>query len=198
MAGVPPRTVSRVLRRHRVAYLRECDPMTGEVIRSSKATAVRYEREQPGELVHMDVKKLGKIPDGGGWRYVGRVQGGRNRSATAARTGTPRSAHREPLLGTTYLHTVIDDHSRIAYAEICGNETAVTAIGVLRRATAWFADHGVVVQRVLSDNGSAYKSHAWQTACDELGITAKKTRPYRPQTNGKICEDLAWRCTGPV
>jgi len=84
------------------------------------------------------------------------------------------------------VHTVIDDHSRVAYAEIWHNETADTAIGVLRRAVAWYADRGVTVERVLSDNGSAYKSHNWATACAELGITVKKTRPYRPQTNGKI------------
>jgi len=84
------------------------------------------------------------------------------------------------------VHTVIDDHSRVAYAEICANETADTAIGVLRRAVAWFAERGVTVERVLSDNGSAYKSHDWAKACAALGITVKKTRPYRPQTNGKI------------
>ena len=84
------------------------------------------------------------------------------------------------------MHTVIDDHSRMAYAEICSDEKAVTAIGVLRRAVAWFAEHGVTVERVLSDNGSAYKSHAWRDACTELRITPKRTRPYRPQTNGKI------------
>jgi len=103
-----------------------------------------------------------------------------------ARTGTPRSNARHPLLGTAFLHTVIDDHSRVAYVEICANETAATAIGVLRRAVSWFAHRGVTVERVLSDNGSAYKSHAWRDACTELGVRAKKTRPYRPQTNGKI------------
>ena len=85
-----------------------------------------------------------------------------------------------------FVHTVIDDHSRVAYAEIHNDETAVTAIGVLRRAVSWFNARGVHVERVLSDNGSAYKSHAWRDACNELHITAKKTRPYRPQTNGKI------------
>ena len=84
------------------------------------------------------------------------------------------------------MHTVIDDNSRVAYAEICADEKADTAIGVLRRAVAWFAERGVVVERVMSDNGSAYKSHAWRDACNELGIKTKKTRPYRPQTNGKI------------
>ena len=103
-----------------------------------------------------------------------------------ARTGTPRSATRGPLLGTCFVHTVIDDHSRVAYAEICTDEKAATAIGVLQRAVAWFTDRGVTVERVLSDNGSAYRSHAWADACTDLGITHKRTRPYRPQTNGKI------------
>ncbi len=84
------------------------------------------------------------------------------------------------------MHTVIDDHSRAAYAEICPDEKAATAIGVLQRATAWFADHGVTIEGVLSDNGSAYRSYAWRDACVDLGITPKRTRPYRPQTNGKI------------
>ena len=123
------------------------------------------------------------MPDGGGWRYLGRAQGRRNRAATA---GKPRNKHYNPVLGTAFVHTVLDDHSRVAYAEIRGDEKAATAIEVLRRATAWFNDRGVTVERVLSDNGSAYKSHAWRAACHELGITPEKTRPYRPQTNGKI------------
>ena len=85
-----------------------------------------------------------------------------------------------------FVHTVIDDHSRVAYAEIHDDETAATAVGVLRRATSWFADRGVIVERVLSDNGSAYRSHVWRDTCAELGIRPKRTRPYRPQTNGKI------------
>jgi transposase InsO family protein len=89
------------------------------------------------------------------------------------------------------VHTVLDDHSRVAYAEIHDDEKALTAIGVLDRAVAWFAARGVVVERVLSDNGSAYKSYAWRDACRELGITPKRTRPYRLQTNGKICEDCS-------
>jgi transposase InsO family protein len=84
------------------------------------------------------------------------------------------------------VHTVVDDHSRVAYAEIHGDETAVAAVAVLKRAVSWFAARGVVVERVLSDNGSAYRSHYWRDSCAELGITPKKTRPYRPQTNGKI------------
>jgi transposase InsO family protein len=129
--------------------------------------------------------KFGNIPDGGGHRFVGRQQGKRNQSATSRRTGS-WSPDRHPRIGTSYLHTVIDDHSRVAYVEIHADEKATTAIGVLQRATAWFAGHGAVVERVLSDNGSAYRSHAWRDACTDLGITAKRTRPYRPQTNGKI------------
>jgi transposase InsO family protein len=177
--GMPASTVHAVLVRCRINRLSRLDRVTGEPLR-------RYEHDHPGSLIHVDVTKFGNIPDGGGWRDVGKHQGDRNRAATVARTGNPRSASRSPLLGTAYLHTVIDDHSRVAYAEICGDEKAATAIGVLNRATAWFAEHGVTVERVLSDNGSAYKSHAWRDACAELGITPKKTRPYRPQTNGKI------------
>ena len=84
------------------------------------------------------------------------------------------------------MHTVIDDYSRVAYLEICADETAATAIGVLHRAVGWFAERGVAVERVLSDNGSAYRSHAWRQACEELRITRERTRPYRPQTNGKL------------
>jgi transposase InsO family protein len=176
--GLPASTVHAVLVRCRINRLGRIDRVSGEPLR-------RYEHDRPGALLHVDVTKFGNIPDGGGWRYVGRAQGNRNRSRTA-RAGAPRSASGDPVLGTAYLHTVLDDHSRIVYAEICANETAATAIEVLRRATGWFADLGIQVQRVLSDNGSAYKSHAWQAACTELGITAKRTRPYRPQTNGKI------------
>jgi transposase InsO family protein len=177
--GIAASTVHAVLVRCRISRLSRIDRVTGEPIR-------RYEHDHPGSLIHVDVTKFGNIPDGGGWRFVGRQQGERNRSATVARTGAPRSFYRGPLLGKAFVHTVIDDHSRVAYAEICGDEKADTAIGVLQRATAWFAERGVVVERVLSDNGSAYKSHAWRDACTDLGITHKRTRPYRPQTNGKI------------
>lgn len=136
-------------------------------------------------MIHVDVTKFGNIPDAGGWRYVGRVQGRRNGQATARRTGR-RGRHYRPVIGTAFVHTVLDDHSRVAYAEICTDEKAATAVGVLRRAVAWFADRGVTVERVLSDNGSAYRSQAWREACADLCITPKRTRPYRPQTNGKI------------
>jgi transposase InsO family protein len=174
--GMPASTVHAVLVRAKVNRLHHIDIRTGEVVR-------RYEHEKPGAMIHVDVKKLGNIPDGGGWRYVGRAQGDRNRQVTP---GAGRSVGHKPLLGTAYVHTVIDDHSRVAYAEIHGDETAATAVGVLYRAVSWFAARGVAVERVLSDNGSAYRSGAWRAACTELGITPKKTRPYRPQTNGKI------------
>ena len=177
--GIPASTVHAVLVRARINRLSHIDRVTGEPIR-------RYEHDHPGSLIHVDVTKFGNIPDGGGWRYVGKQQGDRNRSATVERTGAPRSKWRGPLLGTAFLHTVVDDHSRVAYIEICTDEKAVTAIGVLERAVAWFAERGVSVERVLSDNGSAYKSHAWRDACATLGIRHKRTRPYRPQTNGKI------------
>jgi transposase InsO family protein len=176
--GMPASTVHAVLTRCRLNRLRYIDHATGEPIR-------RYEHDHPGAMLHVDVKKLGNIPDGGGRRYLGRVQGERNREATARRTGT-RNTRYEPRLGTAFVHTVIDDHSRVAYAEIHNDEKATTAIKVLRNAVAWFATRGISIERVLSDNGSAYKSHAWRDACTELGIRAKKTRPYRPQTNGKI------------
>ncbi|MCW2849984.1 MAG: transposase, partial [Marmoricola sp.] len=176
--NMPSSTVHAVLVRCRINRLTHLDRATGEPIR-------RYEHERPGDLIHVDVKKLGKVPDGGGWRYVGRLQGERNKSATVERTGAPRNKWGNPLVGTCYLHTVIDDHSRVAYVEAREDETKETATDVLRNAVAWFATRGVTVQRVLSDNGSCYKSHLWRDTCTELGITPKKTRPYRPQTNGK-------------
>jgi transposase InsO family protein len=174
--GMAASTVHAVLARNRLNRLSHVDRATGEPVR-------RYEHDHPGSLIHVDVKKLGNIPDGGGWRYVGRQQGKRNRAATP---GTTRSTHHNPKLGTAFVHTVIDDHSRLAYAEIHDDETAATATAVLRRAVAWYADRGVHVERVLSDNGSCYRGRIWQQACTELGIKPKKTRPYRPQTNGKI------------
>jgi transposase InsO family protein len=176
--ALPASTVHAVLVRCRINRLSRIDRVTGEPLR-------RYEHDHPGSLIHVDVTKFGNIPDGGGHRFVGRRQGGKNRVATARRTGQ-RNNRSEPRPGIAFVHTVIDDHSRLAYAEICTDEKASTAIGVLQRSVAWFADHGVAVERVLSDNGSAYKSYAWRDACTELGITHKRTRPYRPQTNGKI------------
>ena len=175
--GLPASTVHAVLRRCRINRQSHIDRVTGEPLR-------RYEHDHPGSLIHVDVTKFGNIPDGGGWRYVGKQQGDKNKATTALRTGRTLKGH--PNIGTAFVHTVIDDHSRVAYAEICRDEKTDTAIGVLRRAVAWFAEHGVTVERVLSDNGSCYRSHAWRDTCAELEITHKRTRPYHPQTNGKI------------
>jgi transposase InsO family protein len=174
--GLSASTVHAVLVRCRLNRLSHVDKRTGEVVR-------RYEHDKPGAMIHVDVTKFGNIPDGGGHRFVGRQQGNRNRAATI---GAPRTKNREPIIGKAFVHTVIDDHSRVAYAEIHDDEQAITAVGVLNRAVAWFADRGVTVERVLSDNGSAYKSHLWRDTCHALNIKVKKTRPYRPQTNGKI------------
>jgi transposase InsO family protein len=176
--GMPASTVHAVLVRCRINRLSHIDRVTGEPIR-------RYEHDHPGSLIHVDVTKFGNIPDGGGWRYVGKQQGKKNRSATSRRTGI-WSADRHARTGVAFVHTVIDDHSRLAYAEIHTDEKAHTAVGVPRRAVAWFAEHGVTVERVLSDNGACYRSSAWHDTCTELRITPKRTRPYRPQTNGKI------------
>jgi len=175
--GVAASTVHKILTRNRMNRLNYVDRATGEPIR-------RYEHDHPGSLIHVDVKKLGNIPDGGGWRFVGRPSGSKNRSATVAERRSGKN--RGPLLGHAFVHTVIDDHTRIAYAEVHDDETAQTATAVLARAVTWYAARGISVERVLSDNGSAYKSHLWLIVCDQLGITVKKTRPYRPQTNGKI------------
>jgi transposase InsO family protein len=174
--GVAASTVHKILVRNRLNRLNYVDRATGEPIR-------RYEHDHPGSLIHVDVKKLGNIPDGGGWRYVGRAQGDWNRQATPV---TGKNKYHQPLLGHAYVHTVIDDHSRVAYAEVHDDETALTATAVLARAVAWYAARGVTVERVLSDNGPAYRSDLWHTLCGQLEITVKKTRPYRPQTNGKI------------
>lgn len=176
--GIAPSTVHAVLVRCRLNRLSHIDRVTGEPIR-------RYEHPHPGSMIHVDVTKFANIPDGGGHKFLHRQQSRANAIATARRTGQRGKEYR-PMIGTAYLHTVIDDHSRVAYVEICADEKTTTAIGVLRRATAWFADQGITVERVLSDNGSCYRSHAWANACAELNIIHKRTRPYRPQTNGKI------------
>ena len=176
--GLAPSTVHKILVRCRLNRLTHVDRATGQPAR-------RYEHDHPGSLIHVDVKKLGNIPDGGGWRYLGRQQGQASRRATRDRTGI-KNAHAHPKVGTCFVHTVIDDHTRLAYAEIHDDETAATAAAVLARAVAWFAVRGVAVERVLSDNGSCYRSFLWRDACAELGVVHKRTRPYRPQTNGKI------------
>lgn len=141
----------------------------GEAIR-------RYEHDLPGSLIHVDVKKVGSIPDGGGWRFVGRQQGDRNRYNDP---GESRNTCGNELMKRAVVRTVIDDHSRLAYVEVHDNETAATGVEVVIWAVDWFANRGVTGERVLSDNGSASKSGLWAQACDQRGITVKKTRPYR-------------------
>ncbi|HEY3556448.1 MAG TPA: IS481 family transposase, partial [Kribbella sp.] len=174
--GIPASTVHAVLVRCRINRLSSIDRVTAEPLR-------RYEHDHPGSLLHVDVTKFGNIPDGGGHRFVGRQQGDLNKRATPGLVNGPDG---KPRTGKAFLHTVIDDHSRVAYAEIHTDEKADTAAGVLQRAVAWFHDHGVTIERVLSDNGACYRSFTWRDTCTALGITHKRTRPYRPQTNGKI------------
>jgi len=176
--AMPASTVHAVLVRCRLNRLTHIDRVTGEPAR-------RYERSRPGELIHVDVTKYGNIPDGGGWRFTGKAQGDRNRQATRDRTGK-KSPTYHPKLGICFVHTVVDDYTRLAYAECHDDETAATAVAVLYRAVAWFAERGVTVERVLSDNGSAYRSHLWRDTCEELAIKVKKTQVRRPQTNGKV------------
>lgn len=169
--GVCPRTVSRVLSRRGVPYLRDCDPMTGALIRASKSTAVRYERARPGELVHMDVKKLGRIPDGGGWRIHGRHNRARDRKAR---------------LGFDYVHSVVDDHSRLAYSEILPDEKGPTCAAFLRRATEYFASHGIaVIEQVMTDNAWAYR-YSLRALCAELHIDQIFIKAHCPWQNGKV------------
>lgn len=173
--GVPARTVGRILRRHQVPLLRDCDPLTGELIRASKTTAVRYERERPGELVHMDVKKIGKIPAGGGWRAHGRSMG-----STAAK--------KKARIGYDYVHSMVDDHCRLAYSEILADEKGTTCAGFLARAAAHFAAHGIDrIQRVMTDNHFSYKnSHDVAVVLAGLGAKHKFIKAHCPWQNGKV------------
>lgn len=160
--GLASSTVYRVLCRLGLQRLSWLDRPTGRVIR-------RYEHERPGDLVHMDIKKLGRIRPGGGWRFHGRGK--------VARPGR---------VGYSYVHSAVDDHSRLAYSEILGDERSETVIAFWRRATAWFAERGIAVHAVLTDNGSAYCSNSFASLCRELGMLHRRTRPYTPQTNGKV------------
>ena len=150
--GIAASTVHAVLVRCRINRLARIDRVTGEPIR-------RYEHDYAGSMIHVDVTKFGNIPEGGGHKFLSRQQSKANARAQACRTGE-RGREYRPRIGTAFVHTVLDDHSRVAYAEICSDEKAATAIGVLQRAVAWFADRGVTVERVLSDNGAAYRSYA--------------------------------------
>jgi transposase InsO family protein len=165
---LPRSTVGRALARDRMPLLVHLDQATGLPVRRLKP--VRYEMARPGELVHVDIKKLGRIPDGGGHRKLGRQTGTRN-----------SRRHRR---GYAYLHHAVDDHSRVAYSEILYDERGETAAAFWGRAQAFFADLGVHVDAVLTDNGACYRSIAFALALGEA--KHRFTRPYRPQTNGKV------------
>ena len=188
--GTPAATVHAVLTRCRINRLSRIDRVTGEPLR-------RYEHDAPGALIHVDVTKFANIPDGGGHKFLSRRQGRRNKQQTAHRTGE-RGADYRPRIGIAYLHTVIDDHSHVAYAETNRrkgkhrNRCPAQRRGLVRRPRCRRA-------RVLSDNGSAYKSYAWRDACTELNITPKRTRPYRPRPTAKSNDSTApWPTAGPT
>ena len=181
--GMHPSTVHRVITRLGLPRLALVDQATGEVIRREKA--LRYERKAPGDLIHVDIKKLGNIPDGGGWRVHGEEKGRANRQAHRD-PARPRKVHGRPNLGYCYLHNAVDDHSRLAYVEIHVDEKAETAAGFWHRAVVWFAVQGIFIDRVLTDNGSCYRSRKWAEAMRNTECKHQRTRPYRPQTNGKV------------
>ncbi|WP_347107671.1 IS481 family transposase [Paenarthrobacter sp. S56] len=175
-------TVHRILHRYHCPPLRFTDRSTGIRIRRERAR--RYEYAWPGEMIHVDVKKLGRIPDGGGHKSLGRVAGEANSRARNLTEGAPKN--RGLRRGYTFIHHAVDDHSRYVYSEIHGDETKETAAAFMRNAIAAFAAHGVKIQRVLTDNGSCYRSRLFAQILTEAGIRHKRTRPYRPQTNGKV------------
>ena len=168
--GLSASTVGAVIRRKGLPRLAELDRITGEIVRSSsRRSTVRYEHARPGDLLHVDVKKLGRIPDGGGWRLHGRGQ-------IAHNTGQ----------GWDYIHVAVDDHSRVAYVEVLPDETSPTCAAFLHRAAGWFAHQGVTVRRVLTDNAWAYRrGGAWAMVCSALQIRRRFIQPGRPWTNGK-------------
>jgi transposase InsO family protein len=163
--GIARSTVYAVLRRRGLSRLRDLDRISG--------TPIRYVKECPGELVHVDIKKLGKIPDGGGWKIHGR----QSRPSSGPRPGP----------GYEYVHSMVDDHSRVAYSEVLDGENGQTCAGFMLRAATWFASLGFRIDRVMTDNALAYRlSDPFQTVLDTIGASHKRTRPYRPQTNGKV------------
>jgi transposase InsO family protein len=166
--AMPLSTVSVVLKRNGV----------GRLGRIGLEQPVRYERSRPGELVHFDVKKLGRIKGGAGWRVTGPKH---HYNATL----TDGSGRRRNTVGWEYVHVAVDDYSRLAYAEVLLDEKASTAAAFLKRAVAYYQRHGIQVERVLTDNGSCYRGVVHAVACRRLGIRHLRTRPYRPQTNGK-------------
>jgi transposase InsO family protein len=178
--------VHRVLVRLGISRLRDLDPPTGQQLRhADPATTThgphrwrRYERQQPGELIHIDVKKLGHIRDGGGWWAHGRD------------SAQQRAARNAPRVGYDYVHVAVDDHSRLAYVEVIaateGGENGPACAGFLRRAAAFYAGHGVTVERVMTDNAMAYtRSRLFAAALAEIGARHVRTKPRCPWTNGK-------------
>jgi transposase InsO family protein len=167
--GLNPSTVGRILARHQVPHLAAIDPITGERVRSSRRSENRYEHARPGDMIHVDVKKLGKVPPGGGWRAHGRSEAVRGRGN-----------------GYDYVHTAIDDHTRLAYSEIHDDEKDTTCAAFLHRAVAWFAAHGVTVRRVLTDNAMVYRRGTdWGWVCAAWQLKRRFTKPGCPWTNGK-------------
>ena len=168
--GMHPSTVHKILRRYDCPPLAWTDPATGVRIKWARRKVHHYVHDAPGDMVHVDIKKLGRIPDGGGHKVLGRAQGKRNRQAG---------------VGYWYIHNAVDDCTRLAYSELLDNERKETAAGFWVRANAYFESVGITVQRVLTDNGSCYRSKLFAKTLGEA-ITHKRTRPYRPQTNGKV------------
>jgi transposase InsO family protein len=177
--SMPLSTVSVVLKRHGI----------GRLGRIGLEQPVRYERSRPGELVHVDVKKLGRIQGGAGWRV-------RDRKQHYNRTFIDKNGLRRRTVGWEYVHVAVDDYSRLAYVEVLTDETGATAVAFLRRALAFFARYGIKVERILTDNGSAYRSVVHALACRSLGIRHLRTRAYRPQTNGKAERFIRTMLTG--
>lgn len=169
LLGLPASTIGAVVRRAGLPRLSEIDRVTGEIIRGRRHSDLRYEHARPGSLLHVDVKKLGKIPPGGGWRAHGRSEEVRGRGR-----------------GWDFVHVAIDDHSRVAYSEVLPDEKGPTCAAFLHRAAQWFHDtHGVTVRRVLTDNAKAYKGTYWRAVCAALQIRRRYTKPRCPWTNGK-------------
>ncbi|AQA03359.1 IS481 family transposase [Mycobacterium sp. MS1601] len=173
--GLVASTVGRILARHQVPHLSAIDPITGESVRASRRSANRYEHRTPGSLIHVDVKKLGRIPAGGGWRLHGR---------DAAVSVVNR--HKTIRIGYDYVHTAIDDHTRLAYSEVLADEKDLTCAAFLHRALAWFADHSVRVRRVLTDNAMVYRHGGnWGWVCSAWQLKRRFIKPGCPWTNGK-------------
>jgi transposase InsO family protein len=173
--GLNPSTVGRILARHQVPHLAAIDPVTGEALRSSRRSPNRYEHPTPGAMIHVDVKKLGRIPAGGGWRLHGR-----DAAVSVA------NRHKKTKIGYDFVHTAIDDHTRLAYSEVLPDEKDSTCAGFLHRALAWFASHGIPVRRVLTDNAMVYRHGTdWSWVCSAWQLKRRFTKPGCPWTNGK-------------